>query len=99
MSEYRVRGRYDLWRGVWRVIQSNVPGLAVEAATREAFVAEVERRCDDHAAGREHQVGIVTTSKAIWTIAPRFGRRVLVNGRLITRERMDEVKARYQTAG
>lgn len=98
-EEYRGRGRYDLWRGVWRVVRSNVPGLAVEAATREAFVAEVERACAERAGGHDHRVSVVTTKKSLWTFKPRFGKWALVNLRLLASERVEEVTARYEAAG
>ncbi|MDQ3078112.1 MAG: hypothetical protein M3Q83_04630 [Pseudomonadota bacterium] len=99
MKKYRVRGRYDLWRGVWRVVRSNVPDLAIEAATGEAFEAEIERVCAEQAAGRDYQVSVVTTSKSLWILDPRFGKRVLMNGTLVPREQVHEVEARYNAAG
>ena len=43
MVEYKVRARYDLWRGVWRVVKSNVPGLFAEKPTRTEFEMSVPR--------------------------------------------------------
>lgn len=99
MEEYRVRGRYDLWRGVWQIVETNLPGLVVEAPTRDQFVAEVERACGEHANGRDCRVTVKTASKQIWTLESPFGKRVLVNGKLQTREQVAELKARYQAAG
>lgn len=99
MDEYRVRGRYDLWRGVWQIVETNVPGLVVEAPTHEQFVAEIERVCDEHADGRDHRVSVTTAAKNLWILESPYGKRVLVNGKLQTREQAAELKARYQAAG
>jgi hypothetical protein len=99
MDEYRIRGRYDLWRGVWQIVESNLPGLSVEAPKRELFVAEIERACEEHADGRAYQVTVTTAVKKIWTLESRFVKQVLVNGKLQTREQVADLKARYQAAG
>ena len=99
MDEYRIRGRYDLRRGVWQIVETNLQGLSVEAPTREQFVAEINRVCEEHADGRDHQVTVPTTVRKIWTLESRFAKQVLVNGKLQTREQVADLKARYQAAG
>ena len=99
MEEYRVCGRYDLWRGVWSVSQSNVPELQVEAETRQAFEKEVQRFCDDLAGAKDHAVHIETIPKAMWTFASRFIGLEIINGRIVTREEGNNLRARYEKAG
>ena len=98
MEEYRVSGRYDIWRGAWRLVRSTLPGLSIEAPTREKFTAEVEHACSDHAGGRDHRVSVTMKAKTIWIIEPRFGKHLLMNGKIVTRERMEEAKAKYEAA-
>jgi hypothetical protein len=99
MDKYRVKGRYDLWRGVWEIVESNVPGLAVEAPTRDQFVADIERACADHAEGRDHDVTVTTGWTRMWTVESRFAKRVIVNGKLQTREQLADLTTRFEAAG
>jgi hypothetical protein len=99
MDKYRVKGRYNLWRGVWEIVESNVPGLAVEAPTRDQFVADIEHVCAERAEGRDYDVAVTTGWTRMWTVESRFAKRVIVNGKLQTREQAAELAARYQAAG
>jgi hypothetical protein len=98
MDKYRVKGRYDLWRGVWEIVDSNVPGLAVEASTRKQFVAYIQHACGEHANGRDYRV-TVTTKTAFVTIESAVTKEVLVNGKRRTREQLAELEVRHQAAG
>lgn len=99
MFEYRVKGRYDLWRGVWEVVDSNVPGLVAEAATHDQFVAAVERACAEHSEGRDHSVTVTASTKRLWTLESPFAKRVIVNGKVQTREQAAHLAARFEAAG
>lgn len=99
MKEYWVHGRYDLWRGAWRVLRTNVPELRVEAATRLAFEEEIECFCHDRAETADHGVRIMSLTKSMWTLSIPFIAREIINGRSVTREKGNELRARFEQAG
>lgn len=99
MDQYIVCGRYNFWRGVWQVSQSNVPGLLVEQPIHSEFLTEVTQACRKRAGGRDHQITVTTKPKSCWTIEPPFGNHVIMNGKIVTRKQMRQMKARFQAAG
>ncbi len=99
MKEYQVCGRYDIWRGVWRVVQTNVRELRVEAATRQAFEKDVQCFCNDLAGSADHRVRFKKLTKSMWTFSCRYIDREIINGRLVTRDEGNELRARYEQAG
>jgi hypothetical protein len=97
MIEYRVRGKYNLWRGVWQIVDSSLPGLVIEAPKYSEFVDAINLACSEDADGREHSV-MVSAGKMIWTIESVFSTNAVVNGRRQTREQAAELNARYDAA-
>jgi hypothetical protein len=99
MREYFVHARYDVWGGVWRADRTSVPGLSVEAATSELFREAVEERCEALAADRDHEVSTVFEPKKLWALDLPWLQRVIVNGRLVSRERARALMNQFSVAG
>ena len=90
MLIWKVTADYDFDRHVWYVAKSNVPGLVIEAATIEDFRAEANRRGREAAEGGDSQITVKTG--AYWSFSAPFMNRVLVNGRLVSREQARELE-------
>ncbi len=99
MDEYKVSSRYDVWTGVWHVAQSSVPGLQVEASTVDEFEKTVNRICAERSGERAHRTVVVSTTRVLVSFPFPFSNRAFVNGRLVTREQLSTIRARYEAAG
>jgi hypothetical protein len=99
MKHVVVSGRYDIWRGKWVVKQSNIPGLSVEADTREGFTDAVNCWCDDVLGTEEGRVVTTKLSKSLLVLKLCWTTRDFINGRLVGRDEGSALCDMYKRAG
>lgn len=99
MRQHTVVGRFDVWAGLWRVKHSSLPNLQIEAPTAVDFTEAATQACQISMGEVDHRIKVVCKKPVLWCITPPFSRRVLLNGRLLTRAQAEVLHARYAAAG